>query len=145
MNSEDIIREMAKSGSINFGTDAPFFIGTVKIEKTGFADIPIVYCMVTTPAPTSTMVAIVRSVIYRCLESHDIPSEVIELTPTVQMGQRRKFTDHNPSSASHGKNKFGVERRMAFEIRRPTTKPSAFMDYFKWDGLYGKFPDRRES
>lgn len=145
MNTEDIIREVAKSSSINFGTDAPFFIGPIKIEKTGFADIPIIYCMVTTPAPTSTMVNIVRSVIYRWLESHGIPSECIELTPGVQMGARRKFTDQNPSSASHGKNKFGIERRMAFDIKRPKTKPNAFMDYFEWDSRYGKIPSRRES
>ncbi len=120
-------------------------MGEVKVEKVGFGDLPLVYLMVTHPAETGAMVPIARQVVYMALEAAGIPSECIEMTPTVQSGKRRKFTDQNPSSASHGKNKFGIVQRFGFAIKQPANRRNVFMDYFEWDGRYGKLPDRRES
>lgn len=117
MTPEEIIRQTSKSFAVTWGTMAPFQLGGVRVGRIGFADIPVVTCTVYA-ADTSSIVPTVRAYVYKELETMGLPSDGVELAPTVQRGRRRKFVDRNESSPTLGKNKMGYELRFTFEIKR---------------------------
>jgi hypothetical protein len=137
---EQLLRGAAASLASDWLTDAPFQMSRLRIEKIGFAEIPLVFVMVACPSKAITaMVPVVRQFIFRELEAAGIENEILEFTPGVQEQKRFRFTDCNEHSPSKGKNKVGRLYRFAFEIKRP------FVGYFRWDGFCkrtGQIPQR---
>ena len=114
-----ILRQISKSKSVTFGTTAPFRMGEVGFARIGFADIPVVGCMVNCKQSID-IIAIVRQHILRVVA--DLGLDDSALTHTVSIGiesRQRKFNDENPSSMSFGKNKIGQVVRCHLEITRP--------------------------
>jgi hypothetical protein len=138
--SEVMIREIAKSSCMSFGTTAPFALGSIQITRIGFADIPVVQIGVTCRADCrGALVPIARAIVFKKLEAHGLESEILEFTPTVAPeGRQCMFTDENPSSESHGKRKRGVFHWFRFEIKKEQ------VGHFVWDWKHGKFPDTSE-
>lgn len=134
--SELMIREIAKSHCMSFGTTAPFAIGTFRITKVGFADIPVVELMITCrPDSIGAVVPIARSLVFKKLELHGLESEILEFTPSVgSEGRGCMFTDENPSSESCGKRKRGQMYHFRFEIKK------VHVGHFEWDWRNGKLP-----
>jgi hypothetical protein len=128
---EQLLRDTAASLASDWLTDSPFQMGELRVEKVGFAEIPVVFVMVVCPPKAITaMVPVVRQFIFRELAAAGIENEILEFTPTVQdQGPRRRFVDCNEHSPSKGKNKVGRVYRFAFEIKPP------FMGFFYWGGF----------
>ena len=122
---DEIIRDLAKSSCITFGTTAPYVIHGVTCGRIGFASIPVVAVAITHAAKHSgDLCPIARQLAYQELEKHGIPSDCLALTPTYgHRSRRRKFVDANLSSASLGKNKMGYEGEWHFEITDPKQIP----------------------
>jgi len=137
---ERLLRETAASLASDFLTDAPFQMGELRIEKVGFAEVPLVFVMVACPPNAiTTMVPVVRQFIFRELATAGIENEILEFVPTVETTRRLKFVDCNEHSPTKGKNKMGRLHRFAFEVKPP------FVGYFLWDGFgkrVGRIPDR---
>jgi hypothetical protein len=139
MSIEQLVRDMAASLASDWLTATPFQMGELRIEKVGFAEVPVAFVIVACPANSITpMVPVVRQFVFRELESAKIDNEIVEITPTVQFGRRVKFVDCNEHSPTKGKNKMGRLHRFAFKI-----KPQ-FVGYFQWEGLskrVGRIPE----
>jgi hypothetical protein len=137
---EELLRGVAASLCSDWLTDAPFQMSELRVEKVGFAEIPVAFVMVAcSPKAIPAMVPVVRQFIFRELEAAGIENEILEFTPTVQEQKRLRFVDCNEHSPSKGKNKMGRLYRFAFEIKRP------FLGYFRWDGFckrVGQIPER---
>jgi len=137
---EQLLRDAAASLCSDWLTDAPFQMGELRVEKVGFAEIPVVFVMVACPPnAVPAMVPVVRQFVFRELESAGIESGIVEFTPTVQEQKRLRFVDCNEHSRTKGKNKMGRLYRFAFEIKRP------FVGYFQWGGFCkrtGRIPER---
>jgi len=138
---EQLLRESAASLGSDWLTESPFQMSELRIEKVGFAQIPVAFVMVVCPPKAITaMVPVVRQFIFRELEAAGIENEILEFTPTVQdQGRRRRFVDCNEHSPTKGKNKVGRLYRFAFEIKRP------FVGLFQWGGFakaVGRIPER---
>ena len=137
---EQLLRDTAASLGMDWLTDSPFQMSGLRIEKAGFAEIPVAFVMVACPEKAiPAMVPVVRQFIFRELEAAGIENEILEFTPTVQdQGRRRRFVDCNEHSPTKGKNKVGRLFRFAFTIKRP------FVDYFQWGGFakqVGRIPE----
>lgn len=137
---EKLLRDMSVSLSSDWLTDAPFQIGELRIEKIGFAEIPVVFVMVACPSKAiAGMVLVVRQFVFRELEAAGIENEILEITPKVQEQKRLRFVDCNEHSPTKGKDKIGRLYRFSFEIKRP------FVGYFEWGGFcnrVGQIPER---
>lgn len=130
---ERLIRDATKLHCFSFGTQAPFQLGPVEIEKIGFGDIPVVHVRVFCKREqVSSLVPVARQYIYRELETAGMSSDILEFTPRVQVNQVRMFTDCNESSPTKGKTKRGHSCRFSFDI-----KPEHVHD-FEWGGFAGK-------
>jgi hypothetical protein len=130
-----LARELAKSQAVSFGTTAPFQLGDVRIEKVGFADIPILGVIaMCRPQDISALVPIVRQYVYRELETSGMTSDILEFTPRVAVEKKRYFIDCNGSSPTKGQRKLGSACRFSFEIRKE------HVGAFDWDGRYGSIP-----
>lgn len=130
---EVIIREVAKSSGIRWGTTAAFCFGRIYVERIGFASIPVVGMRVISNATSSALVPIVRAAIFQHLERAGLESEILEFSPTVATRSKRKrFVDENAGSPTVGKNKMGVEMDFHFEIKK------IHAGHFTWNGCYGK-------
>ena len=118
------IREMAASKVITFGNSVPYAIGAVRIERIGFADIPMCWLRVNCrEADIGPMVPVVRQKLYRWLEENGVPNSALTFSPRVAaIRDRERFVDENESSPSCGKNKFGGSFRFSFEIRADRVK-----------------------
>jgi hypothetical protein len=129
--TEQLLRDSAASLSSDWLNNVPYQMGELRIEKVGYAEIPVAFVMVICPEKAvSAMVPVVRQFIYRELETAGIENGILEFTPTVQdQGRRLRFVDCNEHSPSKGKNKVGRVYRFAFQIKRP------FLGYFQWDGF----------
>lgn len=140
---EQLVRNAAASLGSDWLTDMPFQMGELRIEKVGFAEIPVAFVTVACPAKAITaMVPVVWQFVFRELEAADIENEIVEFTPNVEAQGRRKFVDCNEHSPTKGKNKVGRLYRFAFEIKPP------FMGFFFWGGFckrVGKIPELRET
>jgi hypothetical protein len=137
---EQVLRDSAASLASDWLTEAPFQMSGLRIEKVGFAEIPVVFVMVACPPNAiPTMVPVVRQFVFRELEAAGIENEILEFRPGVEERKRLRFVDCNEHSQSKGKNKVGQLYRFSFEIKRP------FLDYFQWGGFCkrtGRIPDR---
>jgi len=138
---EQLLRESAASLCSDWLTDMPFQMGELRIEKVGFAEIPIVFVMVSCPSKAvKAMVPVVRQFVFRELEAAGIENEIVEFSPTVQdQGRRQRFVDCNEHSPTKGRNKVGRQYRFAFGIKPP------FMGFFHWSGFcnrIGQIPER---
>lgn len=140
-SNERLLRDVAASTTIRFGTTAPFQLGEVQFEKVGFAESPVaqvmVYCY---QRCISALVPIVRQHVFHELETAGMSSDILEFVPRVQINKRRRFVDCNESSPIKGKNKVGNCCRFTFDI-----KPDHVKD-FVWDGFchkIGHIPERR--
>ena len=115
-------------------------MGELRIEKIGFAEVPLVFVMVACPSNAITaMVPVARQFIFRELATAGIENEILEFTPTVETTRRVKFVDCNEHSPTKGKNKMGRLHRFAFEIKPP------FVGYFQWGGFckrVGQIPEK---
>jgi hypothetical protein len=142
MNRQDeqLLRDTAASLCSDWLTTVPFQISDVRVEKVGFADVPLVFVMVACPPiAIAAIVPVVRQFIFRELAGAGIENEIVEFTPTVQEQKRLRFVDCNEHSPTKGKNKMGRLYRFAFEIKRP------FVGYFQWGGgcnRVGTIPER---
>lgn len=141
MSLEQLVRDLSASLACDWHTTLPFQMGELRIEKVGFAEIPVVFVMVTCPEKAvSAMVPVVRQFVYRELAAAGIENEVVGYIPTVQdQGKRRRFVDCNEHSPTKGKNKVGRLYRFAFEIKPP------FLGFFYWGGFcnrVGQIPER---
>ena len=129
--SEQVLRDVFASLCLDWLTKVPFQMGELRIEKVGFAEIPVVFVMVSCPQRAiKALVPVVKQFIYRELESAGIENEILEFVPTVQEQRRRhRFVDCNEHSPTKGKNKMGRSYRFAFEIKPP------FLGFFQWGGF----------
>lgn len=135
--SEDLLRAASRSLAIRWGTDAPYSIGHVSAEKVGYAQIPsVVVSVICRDEDVPALVPIVRQRVFAELAERGWPDEQIEFRPNVQRGRRRKFTDENESSESHGRAKFGVEQRFRFEMRRELAQAT-----FQGFGSFARLPN----
>lgn len=134
-----LLRDASASLCMDWCTTAPFQIGDLQVERIGFASIPMVYVMVHChPQAMSSLVPVVRQVVFRELAAAGLENEILEFVPGVQeqgRGQRR-FVDCNERSPTKGKNKMGRQYRFSFEIKRP------FLGFFEWNGHYGRIPEK---
>ena len=141
--AEQLMRDTAASLCCDMLTDAPYQMGDLRIEKVGFAEIPVVFVTVACPREAiSAIVPVARQFIFRELAAAGIENEIVEFTPTVSTERRVRFTDCNEHSPTKGKNKMGCFCRFAFEIKRP------FVGYFQWGGFckrVGKIRERGET
>ena len=137
---EQLLRDAAASLCSDWLTDAPFQMSELRIEKVGFAEIPVVFVMAACPPKAvPAMVPVVRQFVFRELESAGIENGIVEFTPSVQEQRRLRFVDCNEHSPTKGRNKVGRLYRFAFEIKR------RFTGYFQWEGLcrrVGQIPQR---
>lgn len=137
---EQLLRGAAASLCSDWLTDAPFQMSRLRVEKVGYAEIPVVFVMVAcSPKAISAMVPVARQFVFRELEAAGIENEILEFTPSVQEQKRLRFVDCNEHSPTKGKNKMGRLHRFGFEIKRP------FVGYFQWDGFckrVGRIPER---
>ena len=130
---EQLLRDAAASLASDWLTDSPFQMSELRVEKVGFAEIPVVFVMVACPPKAvQAMVPVVRQFVFRELEAAGIENEILEFPPSVQEQRRLRFVDCNEHSPTKGKNKMGQLYRFAFEIKRP------FLGYFQWDGFCGR-------
>jgi hypothetical protein len=140
MSLERLVRDLAASLASDWLTATPFQMGELRIEKVGFAEIPLVFVMVACPANAITaMVPVVRQFVFRELEAARIENDIVELTPTVETTRRVKFVDCNEHSPTKGKNKMGRLHRFAFKIKPP------YVGYFQWNGFckrVGQIPEK---
>jgi len=128
--AEQILRDTSASLCCDWLTTVPFHMGELRIEKVGFAEIPVVFVTVACPPKAiRAMVPVVRQFIYRELAAAGIENEIVEFTPTVQEQRRVQFVDCNSHSPTKGKNKMGRLYRFAFQIKPP------FMGFFYWGGF----------
>jgi hypothetical protein len=115
-------------------------MGELRIEKIGFAEVPLVFVMVACPPNAiTTMVPVVRQFIFRELATAGIENEILKFTPTVETTRRLNFVDCNEHSPTKGKNKIGRLHRFAFKIKPP------FVGYFEWGGFckrVGQIPEK---
>ena len=85
MEMDELLRGVAASLSCDWLTDAPFQMSELRVEKVGFAQIPIVFVMVACPPKAiAAMVPVVRQFVFRELEAAGIENEILEFTPGVQ-------------------------------------------------------------
>ena len=130
IQTEQLLRDTTASLCSDWLNTVPFQMGDLRVEKVGFAEIPVVYVMVICPPKAITaMVPVVRQFVFRELEIAGIENEILEFIPTVQGQGRHKFVDCNEHSPSLGKNKVGCLYRFAFVIKQP------FVGYFQWGGF----------
>jgi hypothetical protein len=128
-----LLKRATASSFVTWGTTMPFQLGSLRVERIGYADMPVVGMTTYAPSPDG-MTPIVRQHIYFELASAGISHEVIKFTPTVGIGRRRRFVDCNQSSESLGKNKMGREQQWHFEILREHVR------CFVWDWRSGSLP-----
>ena len=82
MTIEQLVRDMAASLGSDWLTETPFQMGELRIEKVGFAEVPLVFVMVACPANAITaMVPVVRQFVFRELEAARIENRIVEITP----------------------------------------------------------------
>lgn len=140
---DEVLRDMAASLCADWLTNAPFQLGELRIEKVGFAEIPVAFVMVAcSPKAITAMVPVVRQFIFREMEAAGIENEILEFTPSVQDQKGVRFVDCNEHSPTKGKNKVGRLYRFTFEIKRP------FVGYFEWSGFckrVGHIPERTKT
>lgn len=137
---EQMLRGMAASLDCDFRAKSPYQMGDVRVEKVGFAEIPVVFVLVACqPKAIKAMRSVVRQFIFRELDAANIENDILEFTPTVQVGRKIRFVDCNENSPTKGKKKVGLLYRFAFEIKPP------FMGFFNWGGFcnrVGSIPER---
>ena len=106
---ERFLRDTIASFASDWLTTVPYQMSGLRIEKVGFAEIPVVFVTVICPQKAVTpMVPVVRQFVFRELEAAGIENEIVEFVPTVQdQGRRRRFVDCNEHSPTKGKNKVG--------------------------------------
>jgi len=139
--TEALLKTVHNSLAVRFGTTAPYHIGWVEAEKIGFAGIRAVVCNVfCRDEDLSALVPIVRQRVYTELASRGWGPDDIEFRPTTQRGRRRKFTDTNESSESHGREKFGMEYRFSFEMKRELGAAT-----FQGGGSFKKLPTKEQT
>ncbi len=122
-----LLRDLSTSSAVTFGTTTPHGEpGKVGHDEVGFAHIMAVGFRVTVKNPDS-FVPSARQHILRAIEKARCEVSACQLMVYINVSNRRRmFTDANPSSKSHGKNKMGfdtffwleVDRRQAFNTMR---------------------------
>jgi hypothetical protein len=136
---EPLLRGVAKSFYLSYGTNAPFQLGPVRFERIGFADIPValvhVFCR---RDAVAALVPIVRQHVYHELETAGLSSDILEFVPGAQVNETRMFVDCNESSPTKGKTKRGQSCRFTFDIKPECVK------MLTWKGRIGSIPTRRE-
>lgn len=143
---EELLRAVASSLCIRFGTTAPYAIGRVTAEKVGFAAIPSVvvdvYCR---QEDVGSLVPIVRQRVFGELAERGWENETIGFTPSVRLEshRRRRFVDENEDSSSLGENKFGHHHRFRFDIVDVELREATFNPVR--GGTFALLPDRREA
>lgn len=127
---EQLLRDTAASLCSDWLTEVPFQMSELRVEKVGFAEVPLAFVMVACPpAAITAMVPVVRQFIFRELEASGIENGILDFIPTVQDHKRCRFVDCNEHSSTTGKNKVGRLHRFAFKIKQP------FVGYFRWGGF----------
>lgn len=139
-DAERMMRRLAVTDTVRFGTSAPFHLGAFFVKRIGFANIPVVGMVVACrPQDASAVVPIVRSFVYTELEGAGISNEAVEFVPTrgqtERGGRQTLFVDTNESSPTKGKNKRGQLYEFRFEIKKE------FIQRFVWDTWRGKLPE----
>lgn len=133
MNTDDVLREASASSCITFGTTAAYVAENPYVKRIGFANIPVVGVLIISNVDTRDMTPIARQIVFRKLRECNIPIGSLKLTPTVACSSRkRKFTDANTSSPTHGKKKVGREMDFHFEIEVD------YLHYFQGENTYGR-------
>ena len=141
--NEELLRGIAASSSIRFGTNAPFELGGIFIKRIGFANIPVVGMVVNCrQQDRAAMVPIVRNFVFTELVNAGISNTAVKFIPTVNTtedsrGRQVMFTDCNESSPTKGKRKRGHALVFHFEIQ-----PDA-IGRFTWQGGRGQLPEAR--
>lgn len=138
--NEGLLRDMARSLCIRFGTTAPYAIGRISAERVGYAQIPCVRVNVwCRDEDLSALVPIVRQRVFGELAERGWGDEHILFVPSVRRGRVRMFFDENESSESCGRRKRGVEYTFHFEMRRALAAAT-----FTSFGTYKPLPDARQ-
>jgi hypothetical protein len=90
--AEQLLRDTSASLCCDWLTSVPFEMSELRIEKVGFAEIPLVFVMVACPEKAiAAMVPVVRQFVFRELAAAGIENEVVGYIPTVQdQGRRRR-------------------------------------------------------
>lgn len=135
---EDLLRAATRSLCVHWGTNAPYSIGRVSAERIGYAQTPCVVVTATCRGEdVDVLVPILRQRVFGELAERGWGDEHIAFRPTVQRGRRRKFVDDNTASASHGRDKFGIEHRYSFEMDRDLARAT-----FAGHGTYAPLTTR---
>lgn len=114
-----LLRGASASSAMTFGTSSPYGeAGKVGHDEVGFAHIMAVGFRITVKDPQS-FVPTARQIILRAVEEARCEVSACQLMVHVnQSSRQRMFTDRNPASESHGKNKRGVDTFFWLEVDR---------------------------
>ena len=109
---ETVARDAHRSLCITFGSTAQREFGPIRLERIGFADIPVLTVPVTCKErDIASLVPVARQMAFAYLAERDISDEHLTFRPTVQSHYRkRKFTDQD------GKQRMGVPHDIHFEM-----------------------------
>lgn len=115
----DLLKQAHASLCITWGTTGPYSIGRVSGERIGYAQDPCLVVTVTCrEEDLSALVPVTRQHIYRELAERGWTPDDVAFTPSTQRGRRRRFTDGNEASETHGRNRMGVDHRFSFRMER---------------------------
>ena len=141
-STEAFLRDLHGSLTFQFGTTAPYMVGAVRAEKIGFAQIPcVVVDVYVRDEDLPSLIPITRQRVFGELAERGWANETIAFVPSVQRGRRRKFVDENEGSTSSlGRNKFGRQHRVSFEMVDRELVQATFVGF----GSFARLPEREE-
>ena len=124
--AEQLMRDTAASLCCDMLTDAPYQMGDLRIEKVGFAEIPVVFVTVACPREAiSAIVPVARQFIFRELAAAGIENEIVELRPRLAQNDGSGLQIVTNTAPPRGRTRWAAFVVFAFEIKRP------FLGYFR--------------
>lgn len=137
---ERLLRAVHSSLTVRWGTSAPYAFGKVRCERANFAQDPFVELDVVVPDESlGSVIPVARQIVFGELAERGWPNTMVEFTPRVARGRRRRFVDQNEASESTGRNKMGVEHAIRFAIvKRSPLHVAAFP---LGSGSYANLPE----
>jgi len=105
-------RALHSSLGVTFGTNASYHIGHIKLERSGFANIPRLLMTVQCKAQdVPALIPICRQAAFAYLSERGVSDEHLAFKPSVAQGSKRQsFTDQ------HGKRKMGEAHKVSFDL-----------------------------
>ena len=124
--TEQTVRMLARSLAVTYSPGVPFALGRIRLQKTGFADIPqLAVPVYVARRHTGALVPVARAAAFAYLAERGVADTHLRHIPGVSVGRRRRYID------TEGKTRMGEDCEYRFDLSHTLT---AAVD---WDGRVG--------